>query len=358
MPESQPSRSLLRRPAFWAVLGGWVLFFILWTLFIFGWGRGEVLLQNAAVSGLIVTVTAAVLSVFVWRLCGRIDWPDSPSARFFVTHLTGAIIYSISWTVLAPVVGTLIEGGAISDIEWNTGAYSWRLLMGIWLYVIVAGLSYAVRINVRLRKQREVSARAEALAAEANLAAMRSQLQPHFLFNALHSVSSLIDTDPPRASEAMEMLGDLLRYAIRDRGSDFVSLSEEWKFVSDYVDLQKIRFGDGVDVKMTQELSIGDVRVPPFVLQPLVENAFLHGISPQLAAGVIEITAVATDGRLALTVVDNGGGPSSEAVTRTGTGLQNLRLRLQALYGNGASVEVKSREGGGTIARVILPDNT
>lgn len=349
------------------VLTGWAVFFVLWTLFILGWGQGEVAIHNAALSGLIVTGVASIFGVVVWKLTGKVAWPDKVSFKFFLLHLLCASIFSLAWTIAVPVVGTLLEGGSISELEWTLQNYSWRLLMGFWLYVIVAGLSYAARINQRLRQQQQRAAQAEALAAEANLAAMRSQLQPHFLFNALHSVSALIETDPPRAADAMEMLGDLLRYAIRDRESQTVTLREEWRFVADYVALQKIRFGDSIHVDMDMNSDLSSAAVPPFILQPVVENAFIHGLSPRASGGVLQIKAAASNDRLILTVNDNGDGSANLASdqpsflkndqTSTGTGLDNLRHRLKALYSDTAGVNIRMLESGGTEVQVFLPLN-
>ena len=319
-----------------------------------GWGLGEVALADASVSGLTVTVPAALLALVVWRLSGKIKWPGHLSLTFILTHLLLSCVFAFVWMVIPPILSAIIFGEPVSDLQWNGRVYSWRLLMGIWLYVIVAGLSYATRMSVRLRQQQQISAQAEALAAKANLASMRSQLQPHFLFNALHSVSSLIHSDREKAVEAMEMLGDLLRYAIRDRQSDSVLLGEEWQFVSDYIELQKLRFGNSLDVIMSRDDNLTDVKVPPFVLQPLVENAFVHGISSLPDGGTVEIRATQSADNLVMTVADNGVGISNHELSN-GTGIENLRLRLQAIYGDMTEVSITPEDSGGTVASITLP---
>ncbi|NND70287.1 MAG: histidine kinase, partial [Rhodothermales bacterium] len=225
-----------------ALVGGWLLFFVLWTLFLLGWGQGEISILDASIAALTVTGSAAILSPLVWKLTERFEWPGTVTFAFCMTHIIAASIFSIVWTVLAPTISLLLSGESLASLEWDPGIQSWRLMMGVWLYVIVAGLSYTARISSRLRLQQEKAQQAETLAAKANLAAMKNQLQPHFLFNALHSISSLIDTDAERASEAIEKLGDLLRYTIADKESDMLELADEWQFVRDYVDLQKLRF--------------------------------------------------------------------------------------------------------------------
>jgi len=356
-PDSNtPPPVVSSRQAVLIVLLGWSLFFVLWTLFILGWGRGEVTLADAAMSGIFTTVSAAILGYLVWRMSAVVAWPQSVQIRFFLIHLVSAFLFSGLWTGMAPIIGVLWEGGSISDMDWDMQIYTWRMFMGTWLYFIVAGLSYAARISGRLRQQQQVAARAEALAAQASLDAMRSRLHPHFLFNALHSVSALIETDAETATDAMEKLGDLLRYAIRDRNSASVSLSEEWEFVQDYVELQRLRFGERVHIDMKIDDSITTARVPAFVLQPLVENAFVHGIGANPEGGNIQISAAFDAGHIRLQVLDDGSGLNhSTDSPGEGSGVNNLTARLKALYGEESLVELSNRNGGGTCALIIIP---
>ena len=300
------------------------------------------------------TLAAAGLSPLVWRLSGKFSAADSIGVGFFAIHLIAACLFSLVWTFVAPALGMWWDGGSISEMEWGVQVNAWRLFMGVWWYVIVAGISYASRMYTRLNVQREIAARAEALAAEARLAAMRSQLQPHFLFNALHSVSSLIETAPTEAVDAMEMLGDLLRYAIRDRGSHWVEMGEEWQFVGDYVALQQLRFGENVSIHMDIEPGAKSVQVPAFLLQPLVENAFIHGISALPGGGSIWIRAHIESEELIVRVADDGVGMTGSP-SNIGTGLDNLKQRLASLYGSNATLDLSKREGGGTIAEIRCP---
>jgi len=344
-----PEPAISRRQTLWIVTLGWFLFFTLWTLFILGWSLGEVSLEAAAISGVISTFTAASLGYGVWRLTGAVSWPQAVQVRFIITHLLAAMLFSILWTATTPVIAVLWEGGSISEMQWDMQVYTWRLFMGSWLYFIVAGLSYSARISGRLRHQQRVTARA-------NLDAMRSRLHPHFLFNALHSVSAMIKTDPNRASDAMEMLGDLLRYAIKDRESDRVPFGEEWRFVTDYVELQQLRFGDRIEVTLDLGAEVQNAMVPVFILQPLVENAFVHGMEASSDKAHIHISAAVNNGMLELTVEDDGPGPSESSTTRaSGTGISNLTVRLESLFGDRANFELSSRHPAGARAQVRIP---
>lgn len=343
-----------------AVAGGWFGFFLLWTFFILGWGQGNVPVAGAMLSALIATIPAAALGQVVWKLTGRVPLHQTAPLRLTAIHGVALVAFAVSWTVVGPVLGVLIDGGSLAEIEWDIQTNVWRLFMGVLLYAIVAGTSYTARVSRRLRDQQRVAARAEALAAEANLAAMRSQLQPHFLFNALHSIATLIETDAERAADAMELLGDLLRYTIRDRSSDRVALSEEWQFVSDYVALQQLRFGSRVTTNMRMAPEAATVLVPPFVLQPLVENAFVHGMDAATQDGVITIDVRLDGTALTMVVEDNGAGAAQNASigdSKTGgTGLSNLTQRLASMYGDSAHLTVTPRPGGGKTARVNIEE--
>lgn len=341
-----------RHPGWTLLVAGWGAFLVLWTLFLLGWGQGETPLRAALISGVITTGTAALLAIPVWRGTARWTWPEALRFGFFAVHLLAAIVFAAAWTASVPVIAVLMDGGNLSDVQLDAQTIVWRLFMGVWLYFIVAGVSYAVRISRHLQHQRDLAARAESMAARAHLQAMRSQLRPHFLFNALHSVSSLIETDPDAASDAMERLGDLLRYTIRERDDDRVRLDEEWEFVQDYVALQSLRFGDRVRVEIEMDGLCGGIPVPPFVVQPLVENAFVHGPGARPEGGKIHIRIHCRAEALEIEVSDDGPGPDPGG---RGTGLDNLRRRLEALHGPDAVVELQALQPRGAVARVRIP---
>lgn len=346
--------STTRRGSGWLLLfAGWSVFFVLWTLFFMGWGQGETTLADASRSALVTTLTAAVLSILVWRFTRRLPWPEELRLLFFLWHLVAAVVFAVFWTAFIPVVFVLSEGGSLAEMHFPEGSWLiWRLFMGVWLYFIVVGVSYSVRINRHLLHQRELALQAESLAAKASLKAMRSQLRPHFLFNALHSVGSLIESNQEKAIDGMERLGDLLRYSIREREDDRVELSEEWAFVEDYIALQELRFGDRILVEADLQPDCMAHRVPPFLIQPLIENAFIHGPGARPSGGFIRVTGHCRDSVLTVTVEDNG--PGFVAGTG-GSGLDNLRSRLEAIYGEQSGLSVSDRKGGGGRVVITLP---
>jgi signal transduction histidine kinase len=286
---------------------------------------------------------AALLSWPVLRLTERYPWPRPVRLSFVGLHLLGAAAFSVAWILLASAIEGLMRHRFFLIAPAGVVPF---LSIGVWLYIAVAGVSYAARATAR-------AARAEATAARSQLAALRGQLNPHFLFNALHTVVQLIPVEPARAAEAAERLAGLLRSATAE-DRDLVPLAEERAFVERYLALEALRFGDRLVVRTELPGALDDAEVPSFVMQTLVENAVRHGAALREAATTITITAHAEHDVLALSVRDDGAG-ADLAQPETGTGLRRLRERLSALYGTRASLTLASMPGSGFTATVRLP---
>jgi LytS/YehU family sensor histidine kinase len=332
----------------------WIPFFILWALFILGYGGGN--LRGALLSGTYATIPAAVFGIGVWRFSGRYAWPDPVRASFYGVHLAAAIGYAVAWAAAGIALAMLVQGGTLAEYLENPQVYSWRLLMGVWLYIIIAGVSYSLRNRQQVRRQEQITAQAEAVAARARLEALKAQLHPHFLFNALHSVSALIRIDQERAEEAMEQLGDLLRYALEERGTAFVTLRDEWDFTCDYLRLQQLRFGEKLHAESIVDPRALDCPIPPFTVQPLVENAVHHGIDRRAEGGRVAIVIRREDTQVIIEVRDDGPGLAHVAsAPGTGHGLSVLRERLAFLYDGQSQCTIACPPDGGTVATLVLP---
>jgi signal transduction histidine kinase len=216
----------------------------------------------------------------------------------------------------------------------------------------VAALAQAIDLTRRQRQTEAEAARLRAEFAEARLGRLTDQLQPHFLFNSLQAISTLLHRDPIRADEVLGHLSLVLRGAL-DRGDrPIVSLAEELELVRPYLDLVQARFGDrlAIDVDVSPELL--SLSVPPLFLQPLVENAVEHGVERSDGPARIRIEGRREVDSLRLSVLDNGPGPSTD---RRGIGLRNTRDRIVHLFGPAATIELTSVETGGAEARIRLP---
>ena len=196
------------------------------------------------------------------------------------------------------------------------------------------------------------------LAATAQLAALRAQINPHFLFNSLNSIAQLIHTDPDRAERCVERLAEMFRYVLHRADRDFVPLAEELQMTSAYLDIERARFDDRLRVETRVDPQSLHQLIPNLILQPLVENAVKHGLSRKLGTGTVSIDATMQGELLMLTVGDDGPGmtaPMLGQVWDRGVGLRNLRDRLERLYGPEHRPVIESAPGRGTVIRLRLP---
>ena len=207
-----------------------------------------------------------------------------------------------------------------------------------------------------LRRTCRLAGRGESTTAQ--LQALKMQLQPHFLFNALNSISSLIDEEPAVAVKMVARLGDFLRLTLYNSGRDEISLREEIEFLRAYLEIQMIRFDDRLTVEIEVPPELSEARVPNLILQPLVENAIRHGISRLTDRGVIKIRAARLNGTLKLDVEDNGPGMSEVRrvpETGPGVGLLNTKARLANIYGEGQHLELTNLPARGLRVSIDIP---
>lgn len=328
-------------------------------------------------------VPALVATVGLWLVPSRLN-PDLTLAESFASQLLMWLAWG-GWSLLIGAVG--------SRFPFQRGVIGRAFAAHLPLYVVVVagqilivnavslafgmserrGLDSMLLIGVRQYGDLftvifwaivlvQVSFRWYALTARlgqdlavAQLRALQSQLNPHFLFNALNSVVTLIGKDPPEAQRTVVRLADLLRATLKAGETQEVTLQQELDVTTRYLEIEQVRFAD----RLTVEWNIAElepVLVPAFGLQPLVENAILHGIGPRPGPGRLIITAEPVGDTVVLTVEDNGAGPRGQpGKVGGGVGLANLRARLARLYGEAAGLELIERAGGGTVATLTLP---
>ncbi len=194
------------------------------------------------------------------------------------------------------------------------------------------------------------------LAVSAQLAALRAQVNPHFLFNSLNSIAQLITADPAKAEACVERLGEIYRYLLHRAHADFVPLADELRVAEAYLEIERARFGDTLTVEAKIDERARALLLPSLILQPLVENAVKHGISPKLGGGCVTIEASVADGDLCLAVMDTGVGVRSQStIFERGVGLRNVRDRLLHLYGSDYAPQVLSHPDIGTTVTLRIP---
>jgi len=210
----------------------------------------------------------------------------------------------------------------------------------------------------RHRRRTMATACLQAELTKAQLQAMKAQLQPHFLFNTLNTISVLVTENPAKANRMIMLLSDLLRQTVEMSQADEVTLRRELELLRAYIEIQRMRFKRRLSVSYEVNADILDAKLPNFTLQPIVENAIRHGIAKQRGGGRIEIRAHKLNGSLVLQVQDDGPGLSLEQMRErngNGVGLANTSKRLSCIYGSSSSFKIQSRRPKGTVATIVIP---
>ena len=229
------------------------------------------------------------------------------------------------------------------------------VLSTILLYAFVLCAQSTLESSKRIARQQAESARLNELLSKAQLSALRQQIEPHFLFNTLNAIAGLVREN--RNDDAVNMivgLSDFLRRVVEDSDRQKVPLAEELEFLRKYVDIQKVRFSDRLQVSVDVSPDALPAQIPALILQPMVENAIKHGIAKRVHGGTIRVSASRSNGTLNLNVYNDGPALSEGEQARPGIGISNVRTRLQGLYGNAFELTMRNRPGGVEVA-VSLP---
>ncbi len=300
----------------------------------------------------------AVLSIPAFRLARRfriegIQWP-----RTLVIHLAASILFSASWLVLRAGIEYWQSRAGDAPVTFSA-AFSRALFatffINLLIYWVIVSVGHAVEYYRRYQARGIRAAELEKRLAEARLEALQMQLNPHFLFNTLHAISSLVHKDAEAADRMIARLSDLLRTALDTASTQEVPLRQELDFLRSYLEIEQTRFGDRLKVNLDIDPATLEARVPNLILQPLVENAIRHGIEDQAKDGILELRARRENGNLCVEVSDNGAGlPKNESPAER-IGLSNTRARLRELYGARHTFELHNREEGGLTVRIRIP---
>ena len=301
-----------------------------------------------------------VLTPFILWLDRRIG-----AGRSLAMRVALHVPLGIAWTLVSILVRLVTRPLRGSPWPPSIGAFilerfHWDLL----IYGVIAGVSvardYAAQIRERERHARELAvqtAELERRLVEASLQSLRAQLHPHFLFNALNTISAFTETHPQVARRLMGQLGDLLRVSLTHAARPLVTLGEELTFLDDYLAIESARFEGRVTVSVDAADDLLDASVPSFLLQPLVENAIRHGVAPRLSGGHVEVSATRNGSFLKLRVRDDGVGltPGWHFDRDAGVGLRNVTSRLQHLYRTPGLVRVNPVPSGGVEVELDIP---
>lgn len=273
-----------------------------------------------------------------------------------ITNLvvSGAISITL-WMVLTKSIMLLILPEQNNYQEYWNATFPYRIGTGVFIYGLIV-LSYYLFISLtNLSEKKAKEARLESLVKETELKMLRSQINPHFLFNSLNSVSSLTITDPEKARDMVIKLSDFMRYALSKKDEQPVSLRSEFENLKLYLDIEKVRFGDKLFTEYNIDENCLETKMPAMLLQPLYENAIKHGVYESIELVKIITRVKIIDGHVEITISNNYD-PAPSSKKGTGTGLLNVARRLELYYGNKASINSTKENGIYTVTLYIPTD--
>lgn len=339
------------------LLAGWLFLASAFVAVLMTVGPTSMSLGAAVRTSAGIFLPAPVFGWLIWRLSARYRWPSKPKFGFLLFHLSMALLFAAAWVVV------LIALSAPQH-RWDEvmararPVVGWQILFGIFLYGIIATTSYAIRASAESREYAARAERSEALRVAAELNALRAHLNPHFLFNALHSITTLIPSEPGLAVRALENVSDMFRYILSlDRHrKELVTIEEEWKFTERYLELEQLRLGGRLRVEVELDPGLLGVLIPPFTIQSLVENAVKHGIRPLQGEGCISVDcSLDRGGGVVLTVADDGCGAEPERLLHSGgLGLRAVVQRLENCYARSNVLAVETAPGRGCAVTLSL----
>jgi two-component system LytT family sensor kinase len=299
---------------------------------------------------------AAVLSLPIVYVVGR---SRTRKRNHLATVLAAAgicLAYSAAWVWLSYWAFVSLFGRYFLNLfDPRSG---WIFLIGIIMCGVILGISYSRRYSRELHEAELQRVKLQVLAKDSELRALRSQMNPHFLFNSINSVYAMIDSDPKNARGMLVKLSDLLRLSLAEMNEQFVPFERDWDFTQRYLDIERIRFKDRLRIQPDIDSEILKELVPSLLLQPIVENAVKHGVALSRSPVTIEISARVNASRLEIAIGNTGQGtrtPSAGATDDQGHGLQNLAARLSCVYGDSHRLTVTERPGGQFRVLLSLP---
>lgn len=300
-----------------------------------------------------------------WRLASLVPIGGRRRAVAVAFHVAGSVVIgtahsAINAGVKLGVLSVAGQGTLLGKPLAFLPLFEWALLFTFeWEVLIYWGIvaaHHAISASRQLQHQQVQEARLEARLVEVQLESLQRQLNPHFFFNALHAVSSLLHRDPNGAEAMLVRLGDLLRAVFRSQAQQEVTLDRELALLEQYLEIQRVRFGGHLRAEFDVPSPARDVFVPVLILQPLAENAIKHGFAGRALGGTIRISARQSGDRLELSVADDGyGRQAGDAEPHEGVGLSNTRTRLEHLYPDAHSLRLTLPPSGGCVVSLSVP---
>lgn len=289
------------------------------------------------------------LSPLIARLDRRLPLKREEIFKRILWHMPLGLLWVLAHFALRLGVEKIISGAVSLQYADLVGGFH----MNIQIYWLIVGVYVAYDFFQTYRARELQASQLETRLSEARLQALRAQLQPHFLFNTLNAISAFMEKDPRTARQMLAHLGALLRFALEQDDKQEITLAEELALLENYLEIQRIRFADRLEIQMDIAPATLNARVPSLLLQPLVENAIKHGLAPGAAKGYVKIFSQQQNGDLLLQIRDNGAGLAAGG--KKGIGLTNTEERLSRLYPQAHRFVIANASDGGVLVDIKLP---
>lgn len=354
----------------------WLLYTLVWTIVGIFWAtRWYWLFKDNATDPItwIESMCLGLVEWYLWGICAlgiywlsarlpfhRSDWWKPILAHTVCAPIVALIQLLVYNAAHRPIDAYFMNGHVPEAYRYFWSSYMFfvrtKIHSAVMTYFLVATLSYAILYYRQYRQKELQTAHLSTQLAHAELQSLKAQLHPHFLFNTLHSISSLMHENVAGADRMITRLSDLLRLVLNNAGRQSVPLRQELEFVGAYLEIEAVRFSDRLKISYDIEPDALDAEVPSLFLQPLIENAVRHGIAVRSDGGTIQLSARCVEGMLQIQVADDGIGLSeeSEKPVRSGIGLANVRERLFRMYGSNHRFSLQIRDRGAS-AEIAIP---
>lgn len=337
------------------------------TLYVVAWIPVAALLIGVVSRGgtislaeaLVILVPMCFLYAFIcqasWYLCAAVPLRQTGAARLCATHATAAAVSSLIWIGIGWLwAWTLDSSGYVEGIQQRfIGQMPILFFSGMLLFSLAVTLNYLLITFETSQLAEKQALELQVLAREAELKALRAQIDPHFLFNCLNSISALVTSDPMASRRMCILLADFFRGCLKLGSEQRIPFAEEVRLAECYWDIERVRFGSRLQIEREIVPESRNCMVPPLIMHPLIENAITHGIAPMLEGGVVRVRAHRNAAGLRI-VIENPYDPDLPIRTGTGMGLQNVRMRLANLYSDNARLDIV-REGTRFRVQLQLP---
>jgi two-component system LytT family sensor kinase len=308
-----------------------------------------------------IVITEALISSLLFGFLGLLAWyptryiPFQRNAPFYslLAHVVAGLVVLATWMLLSIGLLELFFDSQDEYAAFLNKSTVWRGIFGGMVYLVLVLIYYLASSNQKLQERAQQEERLKNLVRDTELNMLKSQINPHFLFNSLNSISSLTMSNPDEAREMIIRLSDFLRYSLKHRENEYVPLKEELRRMKDYLAIEKIRFGDKLLYEFNIESACEEFPVPTMIFQPLFENAIRHSVYESLGPVTLRFECK-PENEFMKTVISNDFDPGTPSRKGTGVGLQNVRQRIELAYQDKGSVQWKSADGVFTVT-ILFP---